>query len=40
MTLDEFIKAFRAQDPVLKGACFYCGVQTRKKDAKPHHRKA
>jgi hypothetical protein len=37
MTLNDFIKAFRELDPVLQGACFYCGVQTRKQDALPHH---
>jgi hypothetical protein len=36
MKLDDFLKAFRALDPVLEGKCFYCGVQTNKR-CKPHN---
>jgi hypothetical protein len=36
MRLTDFIQAFRAQDPVLEGKCFYCGVQTNKR-CKPHN---
>ena len=28
MKLIDFIEAFRQQAPILKGKCFYCGVQT------------
>jgi HNH endonuclease len=36
MTLAEFILAWRALAPTVKGKCFYCGKQT-SKDGKPHH---
>lgn len=37
MTLNEFIKTYRATPASGRGKCFYCGVQTQKHDAKPHH---
>jgi hypothetical protein len=36
MTLAEFILAWRALTPTIKGKCFYCGKQT-SKEGKPHH---
>ncbi len=36
MKLIDFIEAFREQAPILKGKCFYCGVQTNK-SCKPHN---
>ena len=36
MTLAEFILAWRALAPVIRGKCFYCGKQT-SKEGKPKH---
>jgi hypothetical protein len=35
MTLAEFILTWRALDHVVRGRCFYCGVQTRRGGLKP-----
>lgn len=36
MTLAEFVIAWRALAPVVRGKCFYCGKQT-SKEGKPKH---